>query len=138
METDPLLNSTDTDVVYCARHPHVETVLRCNRCDTPICPRCLVQTPVGAKCPTCANVSRLPTVDVKPVVFLQGLGAAVLSGAAVGAIWGYLSKGNGGVVGFILIFVAMGMGWAVSEAISAATNRRRATAHRLPRAHPHK
>ncbi|MDA0256830.1 MAG: rhomboid family intramembrane serine protease, partial [Chloroflexi bacterium] len=35
----------------CERHPETETELRCQRCDTPICPRCMVQTPVGFRCP---------------------------------------------------------------------------------------
>ena len=39
----------------CARHPSVETTLRCGRCETPICPRCLVHTPVGARCPDCGQ-----------------------------------------------------------------------------------
>lgn len=38
----------------CARHPSVETELSCSRCGTPLCPRCLVQTEVGQRCPTCA------------------------------------------------------------------------------------
>src|SRR5262245_41825997 len=47
-------------VVQCARHPEVETALRCSRCDTPICPRCLIQTPVGARCRDCARLARSP------------------------------------------------------------------------------
>ena len=39
---------------YCARHPSVETMLRCGRCDTPICPRCMVHSGVGIRCPDCA------------------------------------------------------------------------------------
>jgi hypothetical protein len=41
-------------VIYCARHPQVETMLRCGRCDTPICPRCMVHSGVGIRCPDCA------------------------------------------------------------------------------------
>ncbi|MGH9281110.1 MAG: B-box zinc finger protein [Acidimicrobiales bacterium] len=35
--------------VVCARH-RTPTQLRCVRCQRPICPRCLVQTPVGFMC----------------------------------------------------------------------------------------
>jgi membrane associated rhomboid family serine protease len=42
-----------TEPVKCARHPEVETGLRCNRCNTPICPRCAERTPVGFRCPDC-------------------------------------------------------------------------------------
>ncbi len=41
-------------VVYCARHPQIETGLRCGRCDTPICPRCMIHGAVGIRCPDCA------------------------------------------------------------------------------------
>jgi hypothetical protein len=122
------LGSPDSDLTYCARHPQVESNLRCGRCGTLICPRCLVQSPVGSRCPDCANVRRLPTVDVKPVFLVRGLGAAIASGAAIGAVWGYVVTNGGGALGFFLIFIAMGMGYCVSEAIAAATNRKRASA----------
>jgi hypothetical protein len=118
---------TQDEVVYCAKHPTVETVLRCGRCETPICPRCLVQTPVGARCRDCANVRTLPTIDVSPTFFARGLGAGIVAGALVGAIWGYATQGAG-FAGFFLIFIAIGIGWAVGEAVSAATNRKRAAA----------
>jgi hypothetical protein len=44
--------------LHCARHPSVETYLRCGRCETPICPKCQVMTPVGSRCPNCARVRR--------------------------------------------------------------------------------
>jgi hypothetical protein len=116
-----------TEVTYCARHPAVETGLRCGRCDTLICPRCLVQTPVGARCPDCANVRRIPTVDVSPVYLARGLAAAIAGGAATGAFWGY-AIGNAGFGIFFIFFIAIGTGWAVSEAIALATNRKRAMA----------
>ena len=123
-ESEPGLTPDADEETACARHPNVATGLMCGRCGTPICPRCLVQTPVGARCPTCANVRRLPTVDVKPIFLLRGLGAAVGSGAAAGAVWGFLV---GGVFGFFLFFVAMGVGYAVGESVSVATNRKRST-----------
>lgn len=46
--------ATEPVVTYCARHPQVETMLRCGRCDTPICPRCMVHSGVGIRCPDCA------------------------------------------------------------------------------------
>src|SRR5438105_12116167 len=115
------LNTAADEETRCARHPNVSTVLRCGRCETPICPRCLVQTPVGARCPNCANVRRLPTVDVAPVFLARGLGAAMLSGLVVGAIWGYLIGATTGFAGFFMIFIAMGIGWAIGESISVAT-----------------
>ena len=39
----------------CAYHPGTETELTCGRCDKPICPRCLVHTEVGIRCPDCCE-----------------------------------------------------------------------------------
>jgi hypothetical protein len=45
----------DAPVLYCANHPNVETLLRCNKCGKPICMRCAVQTPVGYRCRECVR-----------------------------------------------------------------------------------
>lgn len=110
------------EAVYCARHPDVETPLRCGRCETPICPRCLVQTPVGARCRDCAGVKRIPTYNLSPTYLLRGLAAAVGSGALIGYVWGYFLGISG--FGFFGFFIGLAMGWAFSEAIGLATNRR--------------
>ena len=110
--------------IFCARHPQVETYLRCGRCETPICPRCLVQTPVGARCRDCANVTRLPTFDVTPVFFARGFAGAMVAGVVVGAVWGGL-KGPLGFSFFFAILLGFAAGWALSEAVSLATNRKR-------------
>src|SRR3954469_1296626 len=95
-------SSTD-DVTYCARHPQVETGLRCGRCGTLICPRCLVQTPVGARCPDCANVRTNPMLEVTPVFAVRGLVASLAAGGVIGFLWGTLSGGRGFIlVGFFL------------------------------------
>ena len=41
----------------CVNHPKVETWLTCSSCGDPICPRCMVTTAVGQKCPRCARLS---------------------------------------------------------------------------------
>ena len=41
--------------IYCANHPTVETVLRCNRCDKPICVKCALRTPTGYRCKECVR-----------------------------------------------------------------------------------
>jgi hypothetical protein len=88
-----------------------------------------VQTPVGARCPVCANVRRLPTVDVKPVFLARGFAAAIVAGLLVGGFWGLALPGRStGAFGLFVIFLAMGIGWAVGEAIGVATNRKRSIA----------
>ena len=71
--------------LYCARHPRVETYLRCGRCETPICPKCQVMTPVGSRCPDCARVRRgLGHVDRG--VLLRASAAALAIGLGGGAL----------------------------------------------------
>src|SRR5207248_9703096 len=71
----------------CARHPSVETFLRCGRCGTPICPKCLVHTPVGARCPTCAAPPRALRGSGSPfrtgLAALIGLGIGMIGGVAL-------------------------------------------------------
>jgi hypothetical protein len=82
-----------------------------------------VQTPVGARCRDCANVRTLPTFNVTPVYFARAQAAALVSGLGVGAIWAFLLPNFFGL--FVIIFLGFGLGWAVSESISLATNRKR-------------
>ena len=107
--------------MYCARHPNVETNLRCGKCDQFICPKCAVQTPVGARCPDCAKLARLPTFQVSVVDHLKlagvGLGLAVGGGLLWQALTSYASV-------FSLI-VFLGIAYAVSELGSIAVNRKR-------------
>lgn len=113
---------TEAAEAYCARHPNVETGLRCGRCDTPICPKCVVMTDVGARCPDCAPRRKLPQFEVTPIFALRGLGGALAAGAASGAAWGYLVP-NG--FGFFSIFLGLGLGYVVAEATGLATSRKK-------------
>jgi hypothetical protein len=108
--------------MQCATHPSVETELACGKCGKAICPRCLVHTPVGARCRECANVRRLPQFEISPLYLARGIGAGLVSGAVLGAVWGYLLPFG---VGFFLGFlVGLGLGYAVGEAVSLAVNRK--------------
>ena len=106
----------------CARHPDTETGLACGKCGTYICPRCMVPTPVGARCRDCAHVTRLPTYDVQPRYFLRAVLAGGGTAIVVGVIWGVLL---GIRFPFLPWLASIGAGWVIGEAISLATNRKR-------------
>ena len=56
----------------CAAHPDIETNLRCGKCGTPVCPKCMVPGPVGVRCPQCARATKLPTFKVSGRYYLRG------------------------------------------------------------------
>jgi len=66
-----------TETQTCYRHPGRETRVSCSSCGRPICPECMTPTPVGMRCPECANqrtrVVRNPTgtpgADAAPATY---------------------------------------------------------------------
>jgi hypothetical protein len=106
----------------------VETELTCSRCGKPICPRCLVQTPVGARCRECARVGRLPTYELPPLYLLRGAGAALAAGGALGVAWSLLLPYRLAFLGLLGLLFAFVIGYCVGEAVGWATNRKRGPA----------
>lgn len=44
-----------TAAPVCYRHPNRHTLLRCSRCDRPICASCSIDASVGQRCPECVK-----------------------------------------------------------------------------------
>jgi hypothetical protein len=109
----------------CTYHPDVETNLRCGKCNTPICPKCMVQTPVGARCPDCAKLYKLPTYRVSTKYYLIAAGTALGIAIVCGVAWGAIEW----VVPFfsLNLLLAPGAGYAISEVVSLSVNRKRGT-----------
>jgi len=109
----------------CATHPEVETNLRCSKCDKPICPKCLVQTPVGARCPDCAKLYRLPTYRVSTQYYLRAIGTGVGMAVVCGAAWGIIAW----VIPFFSfnLLLAPAAAYAIGEVVSRSVNRKRGT-----------
>jgi hypothetical protein len=119
------------DPIYlCARHPETETVLQCGRCETPICPRCMVHTPGGIRCPDCARLRRPPMYELAPLDYAKALGVAVVLAPALGFVGALLLPVQGlrGFFIFIALFVGSGAGTLVAEAIRRATKGKRGVA----------
>jgi len=104
----------------CARHPDIETDLRCGKCLQPICPKCVVQTPVGARCPKCAALKKLPVFEISTIFYMRAIAAGLATAAVAGAIWKFIPLG-----GFFLFFMALVVGYVIGEAVSLAANRKR-------------
>lgn len=111
---------------YCARHPDVETGLRCGNCDTLICPRCLVQTPVGARCPDCARLRAAPMYAVRPQHWALAFGSAIATGAALGVAWWFVVPGTFGL--FFSVLIGAFMGWAMHRVVDWAAKGKRGPA----------
>ncbi len=107
----------------CVTHPEVETSLRCSKCGKPICPRCMVQTPVGARCRECAQSRRSPIYTVSLGYYLRAVGVALGMAVVTGFVWSLLR-----LFFFFSIFniaLAAGIGYAIGEVISRSVNRKR-------------
>lgn len=106
-----------TTTQYCYNHPDRETMLRCNRCDRPICTSCAVLTETGYRCKECVRGLQ-KTFDTAqwvdyPLAFLV---AAALSfgGSFIASL-----------LGFFTIFVAPVAGVITAEAIRWVVQKRR-------------
>lgn len=117
----------------CSYHPDVETELTCTECGKPICPKEMVLTPVGYKCPEHARAKRGQYTFVKPKQFalalvvglLVGVGGAFVvrsigfGGFFIGIIWGSLCaeavrRASGGHRG-------QTVGWVAAGTLAAGT-----------------
>jgi hypothetical protein len=108
------VSSSDTDVaVSCAVHRGTPTSLRCASCNTPICPRCLVMTPVGAKCAKCARAKMQPAFVLTPLDVALAFVAAIVGGIAL-AVAGAVVVG---IVRLVAILFPMVCGLAASALI---------------------
>ncbi|MGD9117151.1 MAG: B-box zinc finger protein [Dehalococcoidia bacterium] len=107
----------------CAYHPDVETNLSCGKCGKPICPKCMVETPVGARCPDCAKTTKLPTYRLSARHYLIAAGTALGMAIVTSLVWGVLRA----VLPYIIVNIILGggVGFAVGEVVSRAVNRKR-------------
>jgi hypothetical protein len=115
------MNDTPADTtapLYCANHPSVETHLRCNNCNKPICPKCAVLTPTGYRCKECVRgqqrVFETATWYDYPLAFFTAGLLSFLGSLLV--TW----------LGFLTLFAAPIAGTVIGEIVRLATRRRRA------------
>ena len=109
----------------CATHPDIETNLRCGKCDKPICPKCTIQTPVGARCRECARLRRIPTYNITAAQYVRAIVVALVLGIATGIVWGRLRSWLSFL--YLDFILALLIGYAMGELVSLSINKRRGT-----------
>ncbi|MDD4876819.1 MAG: B-box zinc finger protein [Dehalococcoidales bacterium] len=109
----------------CATHPNVETNLRCGKCGKPICPKCMVQTAVGSRCPECTNLYKLPVFHISAQYYLRAIGAGLIIAIGYGIAWGVIEW----IIPFLSfnLLLGPGAGYIIGEIISRSVNRKRGT-----------
>jgi MFS family permease len=109
----------------CANHPGRETMLRCNKCDKPICAQCAVRTPVGYRCRECVNQQQTIYFNNQPADPFIAVGVAGTLGVLLGVPI-YLFLGIFGLFSLIAaIFVGPAVGGLVAEAVRRSVGKRR-------------
>jgi hypothetical protein len=109
----------DDGALYCANHPNVETMLRCNRCSKPICTRCAVQTPVGYRCKQCVGQQQAVFYSGGPLDYVIGGVIALVLGAIAAFILTRLGAW------FFALILGPTIGIGISELVRLAVRRRR-------------
>jgi len=114
---DSVETKAEQDVLYCANHPGRETLLRCNRCNKPICLDCAVLTDVGYRCKECVRQQQSVFYNIQAVDYLVA--------ALVSPVLGFLGALITGTIGWFTIFLAPMAGGLIAEAVRWAARRHR-------------
>jgi hypothetical protein len=120
--SEPSATSEAVAADACYRHPGRETAVSCSNCGRPICPDCMVYSPVGIKCPDCARQPRSARVTLRPGRALGAIAAAFGAGAAMG--FGIVVLQGVGL--FFALILGYLIGIAMGELVLAASGRYRA------------
>ena len=111
---------------YCYKHPDTETALSCSQCNRRICVKCVVQHPVGIRCPECGRPTKIPQWDITPAYYARAIGAAAaISVAGVGVLV-FLRTLPLGILGYYAALAALvGTGYLVGQGISRVVSGKR-------------
>jgi len=105
------------DRMVCQVHPNRETLLRCNRCNRPMCSECAVLTPTGYRCKECVRGAQKVFETTQTLDLVIGVGIALVIAFA----GSFIPR----VMQFFTIFVAPIVGLVITEVVRWAVKRRR-------------
>ena len=121
-----LKDDSGIEMLHCTWHPSRETLLRCARCNKPMCPECSRQHPVGLRCKECIKATRSPLYRVSPGRYVIAFVAAAAAGSVAAIILAGIFGLIGGLFSLLIGFVAGGiLGTPIAEAVSVAAGRKR-------------
>lgn len=103
--------------IYCVNHSNRETLLRCNRCERPICTECAVLTETGYRCKDCVRGQQKVFETARWADYPLAIGVAGIL-AFVGSI-------VAGLLGFFTLFIAPVAGVLIAEAVRWVVRKRR-------------
>ncbi len=107
-----------TETLYCENHPQTETMLRCNRCEKLICPKCAKLTDSGYRCKECVRGQQkaFETAEVIdfPIAFV------------VATILSYIGSLIAPRLSFFVIILAPIAGTIIAEAVRVSVRKHRA------------
>jgi len=111
------MTEQSSEKLYCVNHPQRETLLRCNRCNNPICSECAVLTPTGYRCKDCVRgqQKRFDNAQVwdYPLAII------------VGGVLAFIGSLSADILGIFTIFIAPVIGVVIAYAIQWVTRHRR-------------
>ena len=111
--------------VFCANHPGVETSLRCNKCEKPICAKCAIRTPTGYRCKECVRGQQKIFETATGIDYVLGFVTAAVLALLASLLVGLIS-GIAGFFAFIVIFFAAPtVGMVIAEAVRYVTRKHR-------------
>jgi MFS family permease len=103
--------------LYCYVHPQRETLLRCNKCERPICTSCAVRTPTGYRCKEC--------VSGQQKIFNTAQWWDYPLAITISGVLSFLGSLITSFIGFFSIFLASLAGIVIAEAVRRALRKRR-------------
>ena len=111
------MSEAPSEKLYCYVHPDRETLLRCNRCERPICTSCAVLTPTGYRCKECVRGQQ----KIFDTARWWDYPLTVLSAGALAWVGSLIA----GWVGFFSIFIAPIAGTIIAEVVRFVVRKRR-------------
>ena len=116
---------TNPETLYCYIHPNRPTVLRCNRCERPICTEDAIRVPTGYRCPNCVREQQkvfdtAQSRDYIAAFVVAAVGSAIASGLVM-LISGFF-------FGLGVLLLAPAAGALIGNLVLSATGKRRSKA----------